>query len=248
MSEQTVFSGETTTTEQQTTSTQEASALAALVGEGKKYKTVDDLAKAYVHADTFIENIKRENSELKEDLTKRLSAEQILEEIKKTGATTSTNDQGDKTNPLLADESKLLNLVDKRIEDRKLGEIRTNNIMAADKAIKDMFGDKAVQVLQSKSIELGVPVKWFEDMAAQSPQALFTLLGIDGNKRSTASPNATRGTVNQETISHNPTGVKQGTYKWFQELRKSNPSQYFTPKIQNEIMAKRIELGDKFYD
>lgn len=243
----TVFSGETTATSStDTTSTSaEQRFIDSLVGEGKKYKTEEELAKAYIHADGFIDNLKRENGELKEDLQKRLSAEQILEEIKKGAAPERV--QGDTTNPLLTDESKLLSLVDKRIEGRKLEEIRSNNIREADQAIRNTYGEKAVEVITKKSQELGVPVKWLEDMAAQSPKALLTLLGIDNSKATQSTTTVTRGTVNSEVINNNPTGSKSGTWSYYQELRKSNPSAYFTPKIQNEIMTKRQELGDKFY-
>ena len=42
----------------------------ALVGEGKKYKTQDDLAKSVLHKESHIQRIERENAELREALTK----------------------------------------------------------------------------------------------------------------------------------------------------------------------------------
>lgn len=61
---------------------QEADYLASLVGEGKKYKTVEEAAKALakkaVHADQFIETLKTEKQTLEEQISGAKKVEDIL--------------------------------------------------------------------------------------------------------------------------------------------------------------------------
>ena len=62
-----------------------------LVGEGKKYKTVDELAKAYKNADQFIETLKTEKRTVEEQyhdaLAKSRSVEEILAALNETKTT-----------------------------------------------------------------------------------------------------------------------------------------------------------------
>ena len=73
----TVFDEATGTPKEET----QTSELADLVGEGKKFATVEDLAKGKQESDRFIEQLQGELSGLREDLGKRMTSEQVLEEI-----------------------------------------------------------------------------------------------------------------------------------------------------------------------
>lgn len=55
--------------------------LSELVGEGKKYKTEEDLAKAYSNADNFIETLKSEKRELEAKMEKSKTIEDVLKAI-----------------------------------------------------------------------------------------------------------------------------------------------------------------------
>ena len=58
-----------------------SSVLDALVGEGKKYKTAEDLAAAYGHADQHIATLTSELSEIRKDLDGRLNVVEMLKEL-----------------------------------------------------------------------------------------------------------------------------------------------------------------------
>jgi ATP-dependent 26S proteasome regulatory subunit len=55
--------------------------LTELVGDGKKYKTVEELAKAYKNADQFIETLKTEKRTVEEQYHDALSKSRSVEEI-----------------------------------------------------------------------------------------------------------------------------------------------------------------------
>lgn len=56
-----------------------------LVGEGKKFKTVEDLAKGKYHSDVTIETFKRQIDDLKKELNTRTSLDSFLDKMKQGG-------------------------------------------------------------------------------------------------------------------------------------------------------------------
>src|SRR5690606_26975993 len=71
--------------------TQEQAAIDLLVGEDKKYKTVEDLAKSRLEADEFIERLKRENAEMRGTLSeKEAEYERILKARQESSTTQPT--------------------------------------------------------------------------------------------------------------------------------------------------------------
>ena len=55
----------------------------ALVGETQKYKTPEELAKAYTNADQFIETLKEENRKLREQTMAAKTIDDVLERMSK---------------------------------------------------------------------------------------------------------------------------------------------------------------------
>ena len=76
----TIFNGEDQTPAPSSKTTDE-SLFNALVGETQKYKTPDDLAKAYANADQFIETLKEENRKLREQAAQAKTIDDVLERI-----------------------------------------------------------------------------------------------------------------------------------------------------------------------
>jgi len=52
------------------------------LGEGKKYRSPEDALKAVPHAQQHIQTLESELAEVKEELTKRKTAQELLDEIK----------------------------------------------------------------------------------------------------------------------------------------------------------------------
>ena len=55
---------------------------AELVGDGKKYQSVEDALKSVPHAQKHIQTLESELASVKEELTKRRTTEELLDEIK----------------------------------------------------------------------------------------------------------------------------------------------------------------------
>ena len=203
-----------------------SSIVESLVGEGKKFKTVEDLAKSKLESDSFIDQLTGEMKELRKDLNTRLRAEEAIEALK-----------GDKP-PVAptADAPDVGKIVRDTLDQVESEKIAIGNIRTANDHLVDKLGgsDKAKTFLAEKSKELGIPVEWFMDMAAKSPKALYNTLGIDAP--SAAPPSGTmKSEVNTLAKIINNPGPKAGSKSEFDKLRRENPREYWAPATQTAI-------------
>ena len=231
----------------QETSEQQTSAFDSLVGEERKFKNADDLAKGKLEADKFIDQLKSELSGMREELDKRMTSEEVLAKIKEE-TRNSVQQQGENTTPSLS-EDKVEELVKKTLESTRTEETKHGNLQAVDNKLVEMFGDKAGQWLVTKSQELGVNPGFLEDVAKTSPSAFFNTVGLnEPNIQSKSS--VTTSSVNTETLQNvtQQQSAQVGTKRYYDDIRKQNPRKYWTPEVQNQILKSREELGsEKFY-
>ena len=227
--------------------------LETLVGEGKKYSDVNELAKAKIYADRTISDRERELAELREDLNKRLTAEQLLEEIRQNKQ--PANSQAAVTPPPVTNANEKTTPVDLQAEIRKVMEeqnrtsqAQTNLSVVADKLV-EVFGseDTANRIITQKAKELGVSTQFLQSVATQSPKAFFAQIGLTPEQtRVNSTPSTPRSEVAVNVNLNN--GPKPGTYAYFETMRKENPKAYFNPKTQIQMANLAMEKGDAFYN
>lgn len=237
---------ESTTTEGQGTQTNE-SFIAQLVGEGKKFKDLEALAKGKLEADRHIGEITKTLDELRAELAKQDYAKNLLEQMSK-GPETRQDDPPPNTSSSSNTEnttqsaSDIESLVEKVITEKERNRTVSQNIAVVGEEMERQFGDKATQVLKSKAQELGMSLDRLKDIAAESPTAFFQLIGVSGKKpQGTTAPQSS---VRSETFNSNS---QDRDFEYYQKLRKENRSLYYSPKVQNMMLQDRERLGNRFY-
>ena len=225
--------------------------LESLVGEDKKYKTAEELAKAYQHLDTFAENLKREQAEAREELGKRLTVEEQIAALanqRRTEQPSAAPAPQATTPPETAKpftDEDLGNRI-REVMNRDNAEQRAaTNAQAVVDRLTTTFGTeaKANEFVNAKAKELGVSVNFLLDTAKTSPTGFYKLVDIQAE----ATPNtATRSEVN--TTNFAATGqIKPGTKAFYDNLRKTDLKLYMSPKIQNQMMKDALEKRGSFY-
>lgn len=212
---------------------EDQSPLNLLVGEGKKFKTVEDLAKSKLAADDFINTLKTEKEGLESELT-RLRVE--VEKAKKT----TTSETPNTTQSSVTEES-LQALVDKVVSERERTKQRTINLSDAKKYLIDNFGDKAEDTLNDQAKSMGVTKEKLLEIASDTP-ALFKRL-FPGTKSTTQ--DSTSGTTNTERLELNHTS-DTSEYKSLSEARKKQGVGRFFSDPANWkklVEAKKRELS-----
>jgi hypothetical protein len=239
LTDSTIFEGQTSpqpaapqTTEQQT------SVLTALVGETQKYKTSEDLAKAYANADQFIEQLKEENRQLREKANSAKTIDEVLERISEA----SKPPQADTPVAPTQKVEDVQAIVKSALERERTEGTRIGNIKAADAALKAKFGDKAQEVFNSLASTDTIRNSLME-IAAVSPDKFVALFG--------ALPVPTGNSIDSGSTSSfvtsngsNRAGV-EGTKEWAAKMRKDNPSEYWSSEFQSKlqrVVAKNPQL------
>lgn len=249
-----IFSSATTegtTTDTQQTQTKE-SFVDHLVGDGKKFRDIEALAKGKLEADRHIGEITKTLDELRAELAKQDYAKNLLEQMSKgseTGAeqpppvTTSSSNTENTTQSASDFEA----LVEKVITAKEKSKTASQNISVVGEEMQKQYGDKTADVLKAKSLELNMSLDRLKEIAAESPTAFFQLIGVKkmGEKTSTSTGVTTQSTIRSENFN---SYSQDRTFEYYQKMRKENRSLYYSPKIQNTMIQDRERLGDRFYN
>ncbi len=209
--------------------------LSQLVGDGKKFKTVEDLAKSKIEADSYIERLKAERDEA---LAGKATTDKLQEFLTKMEGQNNANSNSsrDNTSSVLG-EDKVAEIVRNQLTKQESERTYQQNVLAAQEKVVGLYGDKAIDFLKSKSKELGISLKDMEEISAKSPTAFYNIVGLDKSKQ--ADVNVTKGSVNTEANFNKD--LKEGTWDYYNELRKKDKQTWLSPKIQNEIFKKASE-------
>ena len=218
-----------------------------LVGETGKYKTEDEALKGLYHANKHIENLERQIREQAEDLQKRATVEQLMERIATTKNTSSESSVTPPTggaNPAAIDVGAIEELVRKAasevVSTKEAERTQQANIKEVADAMVTAHGspDAARRIYAERAAAAGLTVEELNSLVATKPVAAKTILGLTG---SSGSP----GTKAKPSIingSQNPANKDKGygSDEYWANLRRTNPSLYYSPKMQAEMLSTKM--------
>ena len=236
-----------------TTSTVDTSPLADLVGDDKKFKTLDDLAKGKLESDKFIEQLQGElkqtreqMAELEEAASKKATVSDLVEAVK--NANKKVDEEGNQP----VSEEQLKKLVTDIMEGQTEAQTRASNFKQANQSVLDKFNgdvEAARTYTAERAKQLGLTVDKLRSLGEESPSAFRALMDV---KPSTGSQGVTGiPEVNVERGS-NPAQqmVIDGhhTKAYYDNLKKElGPSKYWNDtKIQGAYFKDAQALGDRF--
>ena len=152
--------------------------LAEFVGTGKKYASVAEVYKAFPHAQKHISTLEDENKQLKEELTRRQAAEDVLNALQQRMETPSQTQEQPPVNSLQDIQA----LVRQELERDKAASISMANQHEVVNKFTQLYGDKAQTQFEQLAKDLSVPITYLNNLAATSPKALYKLAGIEHSK------------------------------------------------------------------
>lgn len=227
--------------------------LAELVGEGKKFKTVQDLARGKYEADVMIASKNRQFDELTQDYLatkKELDAvprlQELVDRLAKQPPAISEPPQAKDMDekPATIDFDEIKNLAKTTYEELKTSEKEQANISEVRSKLAERFGENYKSVVRAQAQSLGLSKEMVDNLERTSPKAFFNVLGLNETKSETfqTPPRSV-----QRNDNFAPRTEKRG-YSYYQNLRKTNPTEWLSAKTHNEMMARIAEVGeDAFY-
>ena len=230
MTNATIFGG---TDDNQTTTqpaaTTDGQLFTALVGENQKYKTPDDLAKAYANADQFIETLKEENRKLREQTAAAKTIDEVLERMsKQSSAPENDNPPVQGIRP-----EDVQQLVEKTLAGRETAKAKETNLLLADRLMKDKFGEKAGDVFKQRASSPD-KARILMDLAATDPQEFLSFFaGVTPNNANTMD-NGSMNTTSVPSTGGDRANI-EGSKEWAAKVRKDNPSLYWSQDFQYKL-------------
>lgn len=226
--------------------------LSQLVGEGKKFRDVQALAKGKIEGDSFIEDLVRQNKELREELNKQEYAKELLQTMKtENRLPTPTETSEDNTMSKAVGSHNpdggvdIESIVERTLSKREKEQMAAANKTAVSTKLREVWGDKAKDLLVERAKEMDVELEDIAEMAARSPKALFRMLGITNEQ--VAKPNVPpRGDRNPFAVEARSDVVNDRTWAYYEEMRKANKRKYFSPDVQRQLLEDKRRLGDRF--
>jgi vacuolar-type H+-ATPase subunit I/STV1 len=211
-----------TTPETPEQTTQAPSLLTALVGETQKYKTAEDLAKAYSHAEEFINKLKDENASLREQANKAKSLDEVLAKI-------SERPSEPVDQPAISQES-IAEIVQKQISGLEAAKTRQSNLEKADKAMKEKFGEKAVEVFNQTASTPELR-EVFTKLASVDPDKFVSMFGAPA----TGGNSVDVSTVNTTSALNATPRVSEWSKDWVTNVRRTDPRRYWSSDFQWQL-------------
>jgi hypothetical protein len=210
-----------------------------LVGEGKKYKTVQDLARAVLHKDVHITRIEGENSQVREELATRISYQDFLDQIKSNqGNSQDPQDSGDTTEKSAIKPEDVADLVLQKLNQTQQQQTASQNEALVVNKLTEVLGPNYASKLRQQAAELGLSDAEVKSLAQRNPKALFRMFGIDADRQ----VETFEAPVRTQQSGFAPTGQKRGK-TYYDEIYKSDPNRYFSPEIYNERYKLIQEIG-----
>lgn len=223
--------------------------LDALVGEGKKYASLEELAKGKAEADSFIDKLKDENSDLRKQAEEKTTIMDLMEAFKSLNQEQESNSES--VTPL--DDEVLQGKLEQMIKEREVKRTSEANRTEAKKLVSEKLNgdEKAVDLfVQQKALQLGMDADKLWSLSEESPAGFAQIIGLESQPVQQATPmslphqntEATTGGTSMEVD-----GFK--TKNWFDQQRREMGNKKFinSSTIQRRMIEAREKLGDRFY-
>jgi hypothetical protein len=226
--------------------------LETLVGEDKKFKNAEELAKGKALADQAIAIRERENQELREQLQALRDKEELLRLASETEKARQAQERQPNPDvarePAISKDDLARQMRELLSETKEQDKFAANMESVAEKLVAHL-GDaqKANEFVANKARELGVSVKFLREAAAQSPAAFFQTVGLT-QPQTPASPNPSQSDVNVGQMERNASKVQPGTYAYYRQLQIENPALSTDRNFQQRMHADAQAKGDAFFN
>lgn len=228
------------------------------VGEGKKYATVDDLAKAIYHANQHINNLEQENNELREDRKLQASLQETLAEIKRQQADSIAREQprqpepsgspnvGDDKPSQFSPED-IEKIVNQRLNDFQNQSKQEQNVQYVVSELEKNWGNDYGTKLRQVAKELGRSEDDLQ-MLAQNDPVLF-LAAVGGNRPAQRQDDPSAGLPPRSGLqSTNLQSTSKRNNAFYEKMRKEDPDKFHSKEVQRQRWADAKAMGGDFWN
>ena len=200
MSEEQVTQTESTTQETQQEDTQAKpfeipTEAQELVGEGKKYASAEEALRSVPHAQEHIKTLEAEMAELKAELSKRQTTQELLDEIK-----SGVQPVEKTTQEVGLNQDNIMELVNQTLKQNEAKRTAQQNANSVASKFTEQYGSEAETAYNTLAKELNLTTSQLNDLATKSPNVVLRLAGFNSP---TTNVSKTSSSVNTEALAKN---------------------------------------------
>lgn len=217
-----------------------------LVGEGKKFKDFEALARSKIESDAFIERLKNEQKGLREELSQRQKVTELLDRLNSNvppQVPPTRRDEPDTERVETLSPEKIDQLINQQLMQREQNNQSKNNMDLVRQELIKQYGDTYQSILKQKTEELGMTKEQMMQMITSSPKAALAL--VMGGQVHTLSPTAPPQTRINTQLTSSRSGVRNESY--YKEMRKRDPVNFWSPKTQTQLHKDALAQGESFF-
>lgn len=226
--------------------------LEELVGDDKKFKSVEDLAKGKAQSDHYIKTLESRLDEMREDYLKvreeNMAGPKLQELIDKLETLQRTGEA-----PPKAHEEKASAIDPKAVEDLVHSAVQRNEQIRREQEnynlvmnkLRDRFGSDYESILKRQAKELDMSIDEVNTMAKKNPNLFSKTFDLNSQKPVDfqAPP---RGKERSDNFA--PRAPEKRTWSYYQQMRKKDPQAWLDPKIAVQMEKDSQALGKDFFD
>jgi hypothetical protein len=221
---------------------------------------VETLAKSKYEADRYIKTLEEKADELQRDLKTRMSLEEFMtknlertqESNRSSNQNSNENQHGDSNNatPQTMSEEQIAALVAKAVATEQSKLHQNTNVETVRQEMMKHWGNSYTNRLQERATELGVGPEFLNELAARSPKAFLSVVGL-ASAAPKGSPNASLppgNRVNSDvnfSSGSNTSNVRDS--KFYNKMRAENPKQYYSADTTVQRHKDAIAMGEAFF-
>lgn len=226
-----------------------------LVGEGKKYKDPEALARSNIYANAHIRNLEHRMDTIGEDYRRLLDESKNrprLEELINKLVSDRNDDASSRNEPASNEDNNnrpdpelFRSFVSEEVQRIATTQKEKENYDMVLSKVRERYGSHYRDVLKDRGQELGLAEADINQMARRSPNLFFKTFDVEtkpaGDMFQTPPTSQTR------QSSFAPNTVKR-TQSYYDKLNKEKPGIYLDRKIAIQMDKDAQELGAAFFD
>lgn len=215
-----------------------------LVGDGKKFKDDEALARGKWEGDKHITQLEAELKTLRDELQKRLTVEELAEKITSQAQHQPDNQPASQfrdreTPPTGQDISRdeILNLVKNTINQERTIDQARRNVDTVRQTLKNEWGPDFHVKLQQIAKDLDISQDFLGSLAETNPQGFLKVVRSAIPQR-TVDANAY---IPPRTSTSPLAGPKPNSWEYYEDMRKKDPARYKSVEVQRELHRNAID-------
>lgn len=231
--------------------------LEELVGEDKKFKTPEDLAKGKFMSDSYINTLERRLDAIREDYTRILEeskarpkleelidrlAQQSQQPSSRTEPDTNEDNNNRPAIPTLEQIESLVSNSVAKLDSTRREQENYNSVLGK---VRERYGNGYKEVLKTQAEQLGLSDEEVNQMARRNPNLFFKTFDINTQQ---STDNFQSPPISQMRRDNFLPRTEKRTLSYYKKMMKEKPMLYLDPKIAIQMDRDSQELGSAFFD